>query len=224
MQSQGMIPKIFKGFMKQSDQEGEDAARAVNAGELTQILMQWETADPEVRARGIALMYPELKRIAECHMRSERRDHTLQPTALVNEFFLQMARQHGFRCQNRAHFAAVASRAMRRLLVDYSRARRADKRGGGAAKVPLDGIEAPQTRVFDILEINENLERLAAEEPRMARVVELRSFGGLTYSEIGEVLGVDERTAKRDWQVARAWLFSRLRKGKPNAGGGMGTD
>src|SRR5204862_5104526 len=132
------------------------------------------------------------------------------PTALVNEFFLQMARHQGFRYQNRAHFMAIASRAMRRLLVDYSRARGADKRGGGAAKVQMDGMESLPAKVFDILEINDALDRLAAEEPRMARVVELRCFGGLKYSEIAEVLQVDERTAKRDWQVARAWLFGRL--------------
>jgi RNA polymerase sigma-70 factor, ECF subfamily len=218
-----MIPKLLKNLMK-PPAPMEDAPQPLDAGELTQLLMRWETADAEARARAIALMYPELKRLAEIHMHRERHDHTLQPTALVNEFFLQMARQQSFRCRNRAHFVAIASRAMRRLLVDYSRAHTADKRGGGAPKVQMDGMEAVPAKVFDILEINEALDQLAAEEPRMARVVELRCFGGLTYSEIAEVLEVDERTAKRDWQVARAWLFGRLRKGSSDAGRGMGTD
>jgi RNA polymerase sigma-70 factor, ECF subfamily len=217
-----MISKILKGLMKPKD-VGHEATQT-ETDELTQLLMGWETANPEARAKAIAIMYPELKRVAESQMRRERNDHTLQPTALVNEFFLHMAQQQGFRCQSRAHFVAVASRAMRRLLIDYARAHQADKRGGGAAKVELNGMESQQPKIFDMLEIDEALNRLADEEPRMARVVELRCFGGLTYPEIGEILGVDERTAKRDWQVARAWLFARLRKGKSDASGGVGTD
>jgi RNA polymerase sigma-70 factor (ECF subfamily) len=209
--------------MKFREDDREETPPA-EAGELTQLLVGWETATAESRAKAIAIMYPELKRLAESHMRRERQDHTLQPTALVNEFFLQMAQRQGFYCQNRAHFVAIASRAMRRLLIDYARAHQAEKRGGGMAKLELDGMESQQTKLFDMLEIDEALTKLSGEEPRMAKVVELRCFGGLTYPEIGEILKIDERTAKRDWQVARAWLFARLRKGKTDASRGVGTD
>ena len=178
----------------------EDAPQPLVSRGVDGLLMGWETADAEARARAIALMYPELKRLAEIHMHRERHDHTLQPTALVNEFFLQMARQQSFRCRNRAHFVAIASRAMRRLLVDYSRAHTADKRGGGAPKVQMDGMEAVPAKVFDILEINEALDQLAAEEPRMARVVELRCFGGLAYS--GDCRGSGSRRADRQAGLA----------------------
>jgi RNA polymerase sigma factor (TIGR02999 family) len=164
-------------------------------------------------------MYPELKRIAEGRMRAERSDHTLQPTALVNEFYLHFARLQGLSWKNRVHFLAVASNVMRRVLVDHARAHGAAKRGHGSAKLQIEGLELGTAwPAYDVVEIHELLERLAAEEPRMARVVELRYFGGLTNKEIGEVLMVDERTVKRDWQVARAWLFGQLRKGSPHVG------
>jgi RNA polymerase sigma factor (TIGR02999 family) len=174
-------------------------------------LEEWDTTDEASRAQLVEAIYPQLKRIAEQHMRLERQDHTLQPTALVNEFFLILARQRRFTVNGRAHFLAIASRAMRRLLIDYARSRGAKRHGGSMTNVQLDPTDLPVSDgTFSMLEVDELLDLLAVEEPRMAKVVELKCFGGLTFSEIGQVLLVDERTAKRDWQVARAWLFGRL--------------
>jgi RNA polymerase sigma factor (TIGR02999 family) len=199
--------------------------RDANSEDITRLLVNWRAASPEEKARVIQLMYPELKRIAEIRMSQERRDHTLQPTALVNEFFLRLARARNIGWQNRAHFLAAASQAMRLLLVDYSRSHNAGKRGGDhMSNMEIEGAEPAQTpRIVDVLEIDELLTALAAEEPRMARVMEMRCFGGLTHAEIAEVLGVDERTVKRDWQVARAWMFNRLRGGSADDRRGMGA-
>jgi RNA polymerase sigma-70 factor (ECF subfamily) len=184
-------------------------------GEVTLLLRQCSTGDSEVKARLVELMYPELKRIAEGRMRHERKDHTLQPTALVNEFFLELARQQDLSWRTRAHFLAVASRAMRRYLIDHARAHNAQKRPDSHLRVQLDTLNLPALDgAFDALELDEVLERLALEDPRMAHIVEMRCFGGLTHGEIAQTIGVDERTVKRDWQVARAWLIGQLRKGK----------
>ncbi len=189
--------------------------------ELSRMLTSWDPADPKAQSRLMALIYPELKRMAEIRMRSERHDHTLQPTALVNEFFIHLARQKSVEWKGRAHFMAVASKAMRRLLVDHARAHNAEKRGGGTLKIELDRADVNVGSFpVDAFDIDRLLDRLAAIEPRMAQVVELRCFGGLTHREIGEVLGMDERTVKRDWQFARAWLFSQLRSGGSAAVGG----
>jgi RNA polymerase sigma-70 factor, ECF subfamily len=180
---------------------------------------EWDATDEATRARLIEAVYPQLKHIAEHHMRRERQDHTLQPTALVSEFFLVLARQRKFTVNGRAHFLAIASRAMRRLLIDHARSRGAVMHGGGTVNVQLDPLDLPVGEAtFDMLELDELLDRLSAEEPRMGRVVELKCFGGLTFPEIANVLSIDERTAKRDWQVARAWLFGHLNRGKPDAG------
>ncbi|MBI2689205.1 MAG: RNA polymerase subunit sigma-70 [Acidobacteria bacterium] len=158
-------------------------------------------------------LYPELRRVAELRLRSERTDHTLQPTALVNEFFLEFARNSQMSWNSRAHFLAVASRAMRRILIDYARAQKSQKRGGGALRVQLDGLElGGNGDLHDTIEVSDLLDKLAEEEPRMATVVEMKCYGGLTFAEIGESLRIDERTAKRDWNVARAWLWGQLRK------------
>jgi RNA polymerase sigma-70 factor, ECF subfamily len=182
-------------------------------------LEEWDTADDATRAQLVESVYPQLKHIAEQHMRGERRDHTLQPTALVNEFFLVLARQRRFSVNGRAHFLAIASRAMRRLLIDHARSRGAQRHGGAMINVQLGPTDLPAgDAAFDMLELDELLDRLSGEEPRMAKVVELKCFGGLTFSEIAQVLSIDERTAKRDWQVARAWLFGHLNRGKSDVG------
>ncbi|MEO8372906.1 MAG: ECF-type sigma factor [Candidatus Solibacter sp.] len=182
-------------------------------GDVTELLRRYEQGDDGAPAHLISLLYPQLRRIAEGRMRTERAGHTLQPTALVNEFFLQLARHAPLSCRSRWQFLAAASVAMRRLLIDYARAHRADKRGGNVLRVEMEDFAAQgQRRWVDIAEMGDLLEKLAAEEPRMAQVVDLRCFGGLTHAEIGEALGVDERTVKRDWQVARAWLRGHLTK------------
>jgi len=169
--------------------------------------------DDGARDKVIALLYPELKRIAEAQMRRERPDHTLQATGLVSEFFVYLARSTSFTARSRAHFLVLASIVMRRLLVDYARARKRDKRGGQLVRVDMDQMDRGDGGHFvDLLEIDDLLTKLAESDARMARVVELRFFGGLTNAEAGEALGVNERTVKRDWQVARAWLYSQLRR------------
>jgi RNA polymerase sigma factor (TIGR02999 family) len=191
---------------------------------VTILLDKWRGGDLGARDQVIDLLYPELKKVASTRMRHERSHHTIQATALVNELFLQLARQQGIHWNSRAHFLAVASRMMRRLLIDYARMQGAGKRGGQDIRVQIDGLGlASQGDSLRVLEFEELLDRLAAEDARIASVVELRCFGGLTYPEIGNVIGVDERTAKRDWKFARTWLAANLRKGNRNVGRGLAT-
>jgi RNA polymerase sigma factor (TIGR02999 family) len=192
--------------------------------DIPDLLARSETSE-ETRDQLVTLLYPELKRIAEAHMRRERPDHTLQATALVSEFFVHIARSPNFLPRTRTQFLIVASVAMRRLLVDYARARRAEKRGGERVRVEIesaDACEAPG--LVDILDIDRLLSQLAVSDPRLARIVELRFFGGLTNAEIALALGVHERTVKRDWQVARAWLYSHLRRTETDGAAGLGDD
>lgn len=215
-----MIRKLLKTLMQPND-----ALVAENPEPVDDALSQWNTLTAEEKNRVLSGLYPELKRIAQSRMRRERSDHTLQPSALVNEFFLQLANQQRVRWSNRTHFMAAASQSMRRLLVDYSRSRSAQKRGGQAVTVQLDSFTGSAADgAFDLLEFDELIDRLAIEEPRMARVVELRCFGGLPHGEIAEILGVDARTVKRDWAVARAWLYGQLRKGTSHDSRSLGTD
>jgi RNA polymerase sigma factor (TIGR02999 family) len=201
-----------------SEKASEKVRDSARAGEVTGLLHQLTAGHMEARDRLVALIYPELRRLAHRHMRAERPDHTLQTTALVNEFFLEMARQERRIWANRSHFLAAASQAMRRLLVDHARSRKAAKRGGGAVMAEANPDTFATIAEFPaVIELDELLRRLESEEPRMARVVEMRCFGGLTAKEIGSVLGIDERTAKRDWQVAKAWLNGRLKRSVPHA-------
>lgn len=177
----------------------------------------------EARDRAITLLYPELKRIATLQMRRERRDHTLQATGLVSEFFVHIANSPAFTPRTRAHFLLIASTVMRRVLVDHARARHRDKRGGQFVRVDFESADPGERATFvDLLEIDELMSQLAECDARMAHIVELRFFGGLTNAEIADALGIHERTVKRDWQVARAWLYSRLRRDAD--GRGLGTD
>jgi RNA polymerase sigma factor (TIGR02999 family) len=181
--------------------------------QLPDLLSEAES-DPEAQNRVITLLYPELRRIAEAHMRRERPDHTWQATALVSEFFVHLTRTRAFSARTKAQFLIIASVTMRRLLVDYARMRKATKRGGDFVRVDIECSDASETAHFaDLLTIDGLLGQLADSDPRMAQIVELRFFGGLTNVEIAEVLNVHERTVKRDWQMARAWLYSQLRRG-----------
>jgi RNA polymerase sigma factor (TIGR02999 family) len=182
------------------------------AGNVTMLLQELREGDKSAEARLLDVVYPELRRIARNFLRQERAGHTLQPTVLVNEAYLQLAAQQDKVWQNRAHFYAVAAQLMRRLLVDYARQRNAAKREGRQQKVELtDGIAITDEGLDEILDIDEALRRLAEFDPRSSRVVVLRFFGGMTEEEIAEVLQVAERTVKRDWNVARAWLHGELR-------------
>jgi RNA polymerase sigma-70 factor (ECF subfamily) len=180
-------------------------------GDVTILLRKVSGGDLEARSLLVDLIYPELKRLAEYRMQAERPNHTLQPSALVNEFFLEIVRGNAVNFRDRTHFLAVASQAMRRFLIDHARAHNAQRRGGGMSPVEFRDVGLHKDPI-DALVLDELLQRLAAEEPRMAQVVDMRCFGGLTHAEIGAALGIDERTAKRDWRVARAWLQSQLVK------------
>jgi RNA polymerase sigma factor (TIGR02999 family) len=162
-------------------------------------------------------VYRELRQLAGYYMRSERPDHTLQPTALVHEAYLRLVEQRNLPGESRAHFFGVAANVMRRILIDHARAHRANKRGGRDVKVPLE--DAPSMAAENpeyLLEIDQALERLAAIDPRQAQVVELRFYGGLSVEETAEILGVGARTIDRDWRIARGWLRRQL--------SGSGTD
>jgi RNA polymerase sigma-70 factor (ECF subfamily) len=199
----------------------EEALKPMSStvGDVTRLLRRWNPKLEQDREQLLDLVYPELKRIAVSRMRRERPNHTLQPTALVNEFVLQLCADESLTPRNRAHFIAIASRAMRRILVDHARAHAAEKRGGGQQRIELDQVSLPERNGFvDVLELNDLLERLAIEDPRMVKVIELRYFGGLSNAEVAETLGVGERTVKRDWQVGRAWLYAQLSRGKDKCG------
>ena len=178
-------------------------------GNFTTLLGQLASGDDAASAALFTMVYDELRRLATGVLRHERPGHTLQPTALVHEAYLRLSDQDHARWENRAHFLAVAARAMRRILVDHARSRNAEKRGSGAAHVALEDVHfSPAQPVgdLDLLVLDEALERLAALDPRQARVVELRFFGGLSIEETAAAVTASPRTVKRDWQLARAWL------------------
>lgn len=169
------------------------------------------TGDTRGTDRLIALVYAELKRLATHYLRGERPDHTLQPTALVNEVYLQLVDRRNQHWQNRAHFVGVAGKLMRRILIDHARAHNSAKRGGGDVKVSLDDVWfMSKERSDELLAMDEALDRLAAHDLQQSRIVELRFFGGLSIEEVAGVLGISTRTVKRDWNVARAWLYREI--------------
>lgn len=180
-------------------------------GEITQLLIQVAQGDHEAESRLIPLVYDELRRLARRYMRNERPDHTLQATALVHEAYLRLTRQNDADWQSRAHFFGVAANVMRRILVDHARAKQANKRGGKDQKVSFDEAIIVQSELpQQFLALDEALERLTKRDPRQSRIVELTYFGGLTEKEAAEVLGISVRTVKRDWTIARAWLYQQL--------------
>jgi len=181
---------------------------------ITALLTQLSEGNREVEARLIPQIYDELRRVAGRYMRLERVNHTLQPTALVNEAYARLIQEPHIHWKSRAHFFATASQLMRHILVDHARARRAAKRGGMQHQVTLveDILPAPGQSPIDVLALHEALEQLTRLDPRQGRIVELHFFGGLSFEEIASVLEISERTAKRDWSMARAWLKGELSK------------
>jgi RNA polymerase sigma factor (TIGR02999 family) len=179
--------------------------------QVTQLLYDCRSGDPAAWEKLIPLVQPELRRLAHHYMSRERPGHTLQTTALIDDAYLQLADNSHPQWQNRAHFFAAAAQLMRRIMVDHARQRQALKRGGGAIRVTLDEAAAvTQTRAAELLALDEALENLSAFDPRKARVVEMRYFGGLTMEEIAEVLKIHVNTVTRDWTAARAWLLAAL--------------
>jgi RNA polymerase sigma factor (TIGR02999 family) len=185
----------------------------VSPHRVTQLLQEWSQGDDAALAELTPLVYEELRRLAHHYMEGERPDHTLQTTALVNEAYLRLADQTNPNWQSRAHFFAVAARAMRQILVSYARSNRAQKRGGGGARIELDeaAIMSPE-QSNEIVDVHEALERLGTLDSRKAQVVELKYFGGLNHDEIAEVMKISTVTVRRDWVFAKAWLHNELHR------------
>jgi RNA polymerase sigma factor (TIGR02999 family) len=182
--------------------------------DVTGLLVAWGNGDENARTHLVEAVYGELRRLARGYLQRERPDHSLAPTALVHEAYLKLVDQRRVRWQNRAQFFAIAAHLMRRILVDHARARLALKRGAGA-RVPLQDVDGGNDPFgVDILALDAALQRLSATYPRQADLVHLRFFAGLTVPEVAEVLGVAPITVKRDWAVARAWLYREMRGGE----------
>lgn len=185
---------------------------------VTTLLLNWRDGNREAGKELLARMQPELRRIAASYMRRERVGHTLQPTALVNELYIKLMAGATVEWQNRAHFLAVAAQQLRRILVDHARQRQSEKRGGGLQSTTLgEGSAIAQPFEENLLDLHAALDELSTLDPRAARVIELRFFGGLTEKEAAEVLGISIATLKRDWEAGRAWMVCRLGWGQRSA-------
>jgi RNA polymerase sigma factor (TIGR02999 family) len=187
---------------------------AENSQNITRMLKDWSGGDREALDQLLPFVYDELHRQASRYLRRERSDHTLQTTALIHEAYLKLIDQKEVEWQNRAHFFAVAAQAMRRILVDYARTRKREKRGGDDVKLQLDEAVNVSSgeKSIDLVALDEALTRLSTFDERQARVVELRYFSGMTEEETAEVLGTSPATVRRDWNMAKAWLHSQLTK------------
>ena len=191
---------------------------------VTQLLRAWRQGDAAALDQLVPVVYQKLRRLARHYMAGQRPGHTLQATALVNEAYMRLVDCEQVNWKDRAHFFAISARMMRRVLVEFARARQYQKRGAGARKTSLDeGVIASPQRGQDLVALDDALQALAAEYPRQAQVVELRFFGGLSVEETAEVLHVSAITVMRDWQLAKVWLARELKKRDSNAGGTIET-
>ncbi len=181
----------------------------LSADNLTELLIEWREGDKTALDKLTPLVYDELRRIAHRYVRRERDGHTLQTTALVNEAYLRLAGTKSIEWQNRSHFFAVTAQVMRNVLIDHARRRLYAKRGGHAQRVPFDDVslEMSEQRADELVGLDEALSDLAKLDPRKARVVELRYFGGLSLEETAQVLEISLMTVRRDWRAAKAWLY-----------------
>ena len=188
------------------------------AGDITRLLQSWSQGNEVAREELAALVYNELHRRAVSMLRREQKGHTLRPTALVHEAYLRLVGQRTS-WRNSSHFFGVASQAMRRVLVDHARARHAAKRAEGGLRVELtESLASSEPREVDLLALDAALDALAGRDQEQARLVELRFFGGLSHEEAADVMGISLAAAKREWSLAKAWLFRRLRKDAGEAG------
>ena len=195
--------------------EGRATAKRSLSPRMSDVAPVLKTVDGEARKPAselLPLVYEELRRIAKRQWRRQRAGQTLDATALIHEAYLRLADQSEVRWQNRAHFFGVAAKAMRHIVVDHVRTRRAAKRGGAARRVPLDAVSIAVERPVDVVALDDALQDLAALDQRKSQVVELKYFGGLAVREIAEVLQVSEETVARDWRLARTWLLRELSK------------
>jgi RNA polymerase sigma factor (TIGR02999 family) len=179
--------------------------------EVTRLLKDWGSGDSTALDQLIPIVYDELRAVAARYLRRERQDHTLQATALVNEAYLRLIDQKQVQWQNRAHFMGVAAQMMRRILVDHARSHNRAKRGGGAQKIPLDeAMVLGEERSNDLVELDEALTALGVFDERKSRIVEMKYFGGLSMEETAEVLHVSVITVAREWNLAKAWLYTHI--------------
>jgi RNA polymerase sigma factor (TIGR02999 family) len=200
--------------MNSLNKKGESRSTA-SSERITQLLERWSEGDPRALDRLTPLVYDELHRLAASYLRRERREHTLQPTALVNEVFLKFFDQHHMSWRNRAQFFGVAAQLMRRILVDHARAHYASKRGGDRLCISLKQVPAFGTQPdADLLALHDLLNRLEEMDSDQARIVELRFFGGLTIKETSEVMGISHATVEREWRTAKAFLKRELTKAR----------
>lgn len=192
---------------------------ASSSPDITRLLVQWSGGDAKALERLVPLVYGELKRIASNQLRRERPEHTMAPTALVHELYLRLVDQRGSTWENRIHFFSLAAQLMRRILVDHARARNADKRGGSVTRISIDEAveggwpkpEGEDPAAADVLAVDQALDRLTRLDRDQGRIVELRFFAGLSVEETAHVLKRSPRTVKREWRLARAWLYRELR-------------
>ena len=185
--------------------------------DVTEILHEWSSGDPEAPERLMPFVYDELRRLARTFLSREREGHTLQPTALVHEAYVRLVDQTRVNWQSRAHFYGIASSMMRRVLIDHARAHATEKRGGGTIRLSIDDVQVPlEERAASFVALDEALERLAQFDDRKCKIVEMRFFGGLSDEEIAEVLGVSTRTVLRDWKTVRLWLYRELNQDPPS--------
>jgi RNA polymerase sigma factor (TIGR02999 family) len=182
--------------------------------DITQMLHEWSSGNPEALQQLLPLVYDELHRQAARYLRRERSDHTLQTTALIHEAYLKLVDQKNVQWQNRAHFFAISAQAMRRILVDYSRTKHREKRGGTDVKLSLDeaALVTGQEQSVDLIALDEALTRLAKMDQQKARIVELRYFSGLSVLETAQVMGVAAKTVERNWTMAKTWLYRELKQ------------
>ena len=184
--------------------------------DVTQLLNAWSDGRQEALDELMPIVYQELRRLARSYLRGERDEHTLQPTALVNEAYLRLVDQRNVRWQSRSHFYGIAAQLMRRILVDHARKRHSEKRGGGDARIPFDEALGMPTKARDLVALDDALSDFAKLDPRCAKIVELRQFGGLSIDETATALGVSPATVKRRWEFGRTWLFKQLNQGGTN--------
>ncbi len=189
-------------------------AKTAHAGTVSQLLQAWGRGDLQAREDLIPLVYRQLRQQAAAYLRHERRDHTLQPTALVNEAYIRLQGQHRVKWLNRAQFLGVAAQVMRRILVDHARERQAAKRAGGIKVTLDDEVDAVQPFDCELLGLNDALQELARLDERQAHIVEMKYFGGLSEEEVAAALSLSRATITREWQSARAWLYRHMTLGR----------
>jgi len=185
------------------------------AEEVTQLLQAWGSGDEKALEKLVPVVYQELHRMARHYMAGERPNHTLQTTALIHEVYVRLVQSRHMSWQNRAHFFAICAQLMRRILVDFARSRRYQKRGGAAVRIPLEeALVVSQDPPADLVALDDALKALASVDERKSRVIELRFFGGLSVEEAAEVLSVSPETVMRDWRLAKVWLLRQLDREK----------